>query len=152
MTMLSVYLGGPLDSQAGDRDLRWRVHAARRLADLGVKPVNPIRNFGSITDEETSLTPTEIVVRDKRDALASDLLLVNFTSDTYPAVGTSAEMAWAYDMGIPVIALWPHERRVPVFLRYFASRVFGNPETDGVDEAGGLDDAIDYVASHWRLP
>lgn len=149
---LSVYLGGPLDSQAGDRDLKWRAVAGQRLVFLGLKPVNPIRSFDSISEEESTLTPSEIVVRDKRDALNSDVLLVNFTSDEYPAVGTSAEMAWAHERDIPIVALWPHKRRVPVFLRYFASRIFGDPETDGVDTPGGVAEAVDYIADHWGMP
>lgn len=149
---LSVYLCGPLDSQAGDRDLEWRRDAAYRMAILGLKPINPIRSFDSITEEETTLTPTEIVVRDKRDALNSDVILVNFTSDTYPSVGTSSEMAWAHERDIPIVAVWPHRRRVPVFLRYFAARIFGDLETDGVDEPGTVEDAIDYIAQHWGMP
>lgn len=152
MTMLSVYLCGPLDAEAGDRDLRWREEAANQMALLGVKAVNPIRSFDSISKEETTLTPTEIVVRDKRDALNSDVILVNFTSATYPSVGTSSEMAWAHERDIPIVAVWPHERRVPVFLRYFAARIFGNPETDGVDTPGGLSEAVEYIADHWGMP
>lgn len=152
MAPLSVYLCGPLDSQAGNRDLEWRQVAANRLSILGVKPVNPIRSFDSISVEEETLTPTEIVVRDKRDALNSDVLLVNFTSAEYPAVGTSSEMAWAHERDIPIVVVWPHKRRVPVFLSYFASRIFGDPETEGVDTAGGVADAVDYIADHWGMP
>jgi nucleoside 2-deoxyribosyltransferase len=150
--MLKVYLCGPLDSQAGDRDLVWRRRAADTLASLGVKPINPIRGFGTISDEEQTLTPNEIVTRDRRDALSSDVLLVNVTSATYPSIGTASEMAWAWERGIPIVAVWPHQRRVPVFLRHFAARVFGDPEVEGVDEAGGVIDACHYIADHWRLP
>jgi nucleoside 2-deoxyribosyltransferase len=137
---MSVYLGGPLQASAGDRDLKWRRIASRFLSSYGIKAINPSRGFKTIADEEAARTPQEIVTRDLRDVGRADLLLVNFTTDTYPAIGTAIEIKAAFDAGTPVIAVWPFDR-LPVFLDYHAAAVFDT-----------LDDALSAVVNEWMLP
>lgn len=141
MARMAVYLGGPMESAAGDRDLRWRRSASRFLAQWNVKAINPSRGFRTIADEEAARTPQEIVTRDLRDVDRADLLLVNFTTNQYPAIGTSVEIKAAYDAGTPVIAVWPFGYPVPVFLDYHAAAVFDN-----------LDDALSAIVNDWMLP
>jgi nucleoside 2-deoxyribosyltransferase len=78
------------------------LRAKTYLADLANAPI-----AASATDLDkmgrVMSTARGIMTRDVYDVRSSDVVLVNFLGTTKPSIGTTMEIAWAWDRHIPVV-------------------------------------------------
>jgi len=109
--MFKIYLAGYISGNAIEECLKWRNHLTdiyRKNKDI--KFINPLAGHDtkSISDQGlTSDIPNKgIIYKDYISVSNSDLIIVNL--DTFgedrPLIGTIAELAWAWEKKIPVIA------------------------------------------------
>ena len=108
-----VYLAG-LISTDHPESLAWREDACYLLGrDVpGVCVLSPVRGKDMSKSKDGGLsTPDQgsksIIMRDYNDIRQADMMLVNLNlwGSTRPLVGTLMELAWAWEMKMPVIAI-----------------------------------------------
>ena len=130
--MRTLYLAGPINACTDDEANTWRDQVIEWRRSFGrgnwLKLLNPMaRDYRGKEAESVA----EIVVLDKRDIDASNILLVRWTK---PSVGTSMEILYAWERGIPVI-LWLDSRsNVSPWLLYHCTTM-----------VLGFDDAMEAV-------
>lgn len=146
MEKLTVYLGGPIRGLSYQEASDWRNEAIRRLSDVGMKCLSPMRNKELIKDEEKitdsyeslkGYSSKDIFNRDKFDVINSDILLFNFTNRKVSIIGSLFELAWGHLLGKYCVVAVDKESiyaKHP-FVKESASIMFEN-----------IDEAIDYVA------
>ncbi len=128
---MTIYLAG-LISTDFPQSLDWRSNAEQRLRSVGITTLNPLRGVSpnhadsGLTSECS--TPKLILARDYQDIQNSDILLVcldDFGSPR-PLIGTIAELAWAWELRLPVIAFGATSlmQRHP-FIQEFVSQYCG---------------------------
>jgi nucleoside 2-deoxyribosyltransferase len=130
----TVYLAGPINEVTEENTRSWREIASEMLSLYDIKTLNPLR--GKENYKAILYTPSEIVVRDKQDIKNSDLVLANMSVKT-PLIGTSMEIGYAWEHGIPVVVWsdWAHEH---YWIRYHSVKVLHS-----------LDACVDYIVSYW---
>jgi len=107
-----VYLAG-LISTDHPQSLEWRDDAAFKLdSGWGIDSLSPLRGKDMTTSKDGGIsTPDQgsksIIVRDYNDIRQADVMLVNFNlwGSTRPLVGSLMELAWAWEMKMPVVAV-----------------------------------------------
>jgi len=107
-----VYLAG-LISTTHPESLAWRDEAAFRLVEnCGLDVLSPVRGKDMATSTDGGLSTPEqtnksIILRDYNDIQQADILLVNLNlwGSSRPLVGTLMELAWAWEMKMPVVAV-----------------------------------------------
>ncbi len=108
--MKRIYLAG-LISTDYPQSLDWRREVTPRLAKH-FEVLNPLRGMlnKSFVDgglNHPDLSSKDITLRDRSDVLSSDIILAHL--DTFgsprPLTGTIAELAWAWEIHIPVIGV-----------------------------------------------
>lgn len=111
-----VYLAG-LISTDHRTSLEWREEAAYRLSEKGLSVLSPLRGKdfsysqdGGITIDDIAgaqSTTKDCVMRDYNDIIRAGVLLVNLNTwgSTRPMVGTLMELAWAWQLRKPVVAV-----------------------------------------------
>lgn len=99
MLKLTVYLAG----YSGDTD--YREFVEKNFGDK-IKLINPmnITHLQVIDEIGKNEYSTCIVRRDKKLILSSDIL-VAFLSDNSPSFGTTMEIIYAYENGVPVYVI-----------------------------------------------
>lgn len=117
--MPRVYLAGPMNKLTFEDATGWRDYAALELRNAGISAYSPLRDKeflagttikSQIGDTQHPLTSSRgIIVRDHRDTITADVLLVNFTGYNEVSLGTSVEMGWAWDRRIPVVVVAPKD-------------------------------------------
>lgn len=109
MTM-KVYLSGPIDFSSDESLSKckdWRDFSEAKLAQNDIESINPMRggihlNAGQSFDD--MIEPRAIVMRDMKDIIEADLMLVCFPKKIKKyAIGTIMEMIWAFVHDIPII-------------------------------------------------
>lgn len=116
----TVYLAGPVSGLTFRQANGWR--AKVRLALLpDIESLNPLRGFKPPAGEEEKLgngykhvpmaTDAAIFRRDHLDATRCSLLFANFLTAPRVSIFSIAEVAWAYDRGIPVVLAIEPDRR-----------------------------------------
>ena len=140
-----VYLCGSLTGVKGKDAQDWREEATLALVSKHVLAYSPTR--GKTFDPEAVIeldsemrtgdsmsTPKGINMRDYLDTIRADALLVYLDVTTpMPSMGSVAEMAWAFDRRIPVIAVVPADSiymRHPMVSEFITYRV--DTVTEGV--------------------
>lgn len=111
---MKVYLAGPINGCTDEECKDWREAAKRILPDT-LDPMT--RDYRGREDECFA----EIVELDKEDILQAGLVLVNYDK---PSVGTSMEILYAWERGIPVILVARADSKLSPWLRYHVSRIF----------------------------
>jgi nucleoside 2-deoxyribosyltransferase len=117
---LKVYLSGPIKGLELGEANRWRTQVENVFSRHKIECLSPTRykdpRSGVITgpDETHPLfTSKGIYRRDKNDTLRADLVFVNVIGATKPSLGTTMEISWAEQAGIPVVLCMergnPHE-------------------------------------------
>lgn len=109
---MSVYLAG-LISTDHPESLAWREEAAFRLVEgWGLDVLSPVRGKDMAKSMDGGLsTPDQgsksIIMRDYNDIRQATLMLANLNlwGSTRPLVGTLMELAWAWEMKMPVVAV-----------------------------------------------
>ena len=105
--MKTVYLAG-LMRRGVSQCWQWRDEATVLLSDNFVVR-NPFRGkIEAVWDTKytiTSVTNKDVLIRDYRDVLASDIFLVDVTEyGGEPLIGTFVELGWAWEHRIPIVA------------------------------------------------
>jgi len=105
-----IYLAGPINGCTNEQANNWR-DIAKGLwgEDRCLDPMR--RDYRGREDESVN----GIVHGDKADILASDVVLANCWQ---VSVGTSMEIAFAWQWGKPVIAIVPKDAQISPWLRY----------------------------------
>ena len=104
----------------------WRINVKNELESRMVKCINPVDYYNSF-DSTTYDSDLEVMNFDLHKVKNSDLVILNF-NNMY-SVGTMAELAIAYDRGIPVIGLNESEQQLHPWQYCMCSKVFNNMET-----------------------
>jgi nucleoside 2-deoxyribosyltransferase len=110
--MKTVYLAGLISTEKTE-SLTWRYDAASAFEGK-MRVLSPMRGKdklgstskdGGITTSE--LTANDILMRDYHDVKESHVILAHLETfgSTRPMVGTIAELAWAWMLQIPVVAI-----------------------------------------------
>ena len=107
-----VYLAG-LISTNHPQSLEWRDDAAFKLdSGWGIDSLSPLRGKDMTTSKDGGLTCAEqssksIILRDYNDIVQADVMLANLNlwGSTRPLTGTIMELAWAWQMKMPVVAV-----------------------------------------------
>lgn len=122
----SVYLSGPITGLAYEGCTDWRDYARKRLADMDIDGLCPmrgkdyLRGKGEILDgmqaviERALSQDAAIVTRDRWDTTRCDFVLVNLLGAKAVSIGTVIEIAWADMARKPVVLVMepsgnPHE-------------------------------------------
>jgi nucleoside 2-deoxyribosyltransferase len=143
-----IYLAG-LISTAYPETHTWRLIAQDALQEHATV-LSPLRGKsdlfekskdGGITDP--NLSSGDVILRDYGDIQQADIMLVNLESygSTRPMVGTIAELAWAWERRIPIVAIASSSNklmRTHPFIVSMVTRFFDN-----------LDDGIDHVLVYY---
>lgn len=113
--MKTVYLSGPITGLTYEGSTDWREYARRRLAELDIEGLSPMRgkeflkNAGTITDnmqavlEHAMSQDAAIVTRDRWDTTRCDFMLVNLLGAERVSIGTIVELGWADLARRPVV-------------------------------------------------
>ena len=112
---MTVYLCGPINGRSDDDCTVWREQAKTLLgADNCLDPMR--RDYRG----REQACVDEIVELDKVDVDGADFLLVYFDK---PSVGTSMEVLYAWERGIPVIVVNQSDRPLSPWLIYHSTEV-----------------------------
>lgn len=106
-----VYLAGPINGCSDAEAHEWRAAASRILGGRVLDPM--ARDYRG--SEDTNVR--DIVEGDKADIDACAAVLAYCPR---PSVGTSMEVLYAYERGIPVVVVVPEGASVSPWLRYHA--------------------------------
>jgi len=106
-----VYLAGLISTEV-PKSLYWRHEVTPRLEICGFEVLSPMRGKnteglmqGGLVDP--NLTSKDILLRDFNDVKRADVLLAHLElfGSTRPLLGTIAELAWAWQLNIPVVGV-----------------------------------------------
>ncbi len=121
---MTVYLCGGINALSTADCMRWRNNAKSKLNAAVLDPMR--RDYRGIEQENYK----KIVIEDKQDILASDIVLVNAV---IPSWGTAMEVLFAWMNGIRVVTVVGGTRVSP-WIRYHSERLFMD-----------FEDAIRYI-------
>lgn len=103
-----VYLSGPMHGVSEAEAEGWRWHAEVELGASGIETISPLRGKvyrdGNWGESTTKWPPGMILARDRSDVERADALIV-YLIDGKAGSGTSFEMCWAYEFGIPIFTV-----------------------------------------------
>lgn len=118
-----------------DEGNKWRVYCKQALenceCDFKVKVCNP-QEFFNFLDEPRYESHAEVMRLDLHKLRNSGIVIVNF-NDKW-SLGTQAEIAIAYDRGIPVIGLNESGQELHPWQEEFCERIFSD-----------IDEMLDYI-------
>lgn len=147
--MRRAYLSGPITGCTYKGATEWRKAVRMDLEDAGFTVFDPMRgksflsNQTRISDEAGAgdknprISDKALVMRDRADVAAADIVLVNLLGARIVSIGTMFELAWANLLHkLTVIVVEPDN----VHARHPFVRESGVVFTD-------LDAAVDYVKS-----
>lgn len=144
MTNYFIYLAGGMGSLSFEEQNEWRVDLKQRFAYYyksyyksrfyNVVFINPVDYYNF--EEKRHETEDEVMRFDLHKVKTSDLVIVNFNDPK--SIGTTAEMATAYDRGIPIIGLNESGVELHPWLRCMTERIF--------TDRGEL---LDYISSFY---
>jgi nucleoside 2-deoxyribosyltransferase len=143
-----VYLAGLISTTVPD-SLRWREDAIPILTDAGFEVLSPMRGkdpkrlqAGGLTDP--CLTAKDIIARDYQDVSRSNVVLAHLElfGGQRPLLGTIAELAWCWQLKIPVVGMVSRENDYILnhpFTKEFVAHFFH-------DEDEAVEFIIDYYS------
>ena len=134
-----IYLSGGMmkfGNDNFDEENKWREYCRQALenceCDYKVKCFNPNSYFSFKSDAPEYSSETEVMRFDLYNLRKSDLVIVNYNDKK--SLGTTSEVAIAYDRGIPVIALNENGGRLHPWQICMTERIFNN-----------IDEMLDYI-------
>lgn len=144
-----VYLAGPISGLNYKEATDWREYAKKELEKYAINALSPMRSKdylkdipsfeqkGSYQNRHVMSSAKGIMMRDHNDCTKSDAILVNFLGAKEKSLGTTMEIAWAYDNHIPIVCIMEEE---------------GNPhDHDMINQAvlrtSSLEEGIKMIAS-----
>lgn len=115
--MPKVYLAGPIADLSYREATDWRADVKKSLEAWGIHALSPMRNHEHLTTVQRlsktepqggDILPTRtskgIMSRDFYDVRTCDLVLVNLIGAQRISIGTTMEIAWAYQNRTPIVA------------------------------------------------
>lgn len=139
MKNISIYLCGGMQKfgkENFDESNKWRKYCEKTLGSYDgwykVYVVNPNNYFGFNTESPQYKTQDEVMRLDLHKLRNSDLIIANF-NDVY-SLGSMAEIAIAYDRGIPVIGLNGDNQELHPWQVCMCERIFND-----------IDEMLDYI-------
>ena len=120
MKQFSVYLCGPINGCTDEECNNWRDFLMNSETKYPINWINPMVRDYRGREMEPGID-AEIVENDKLDIDGSDLLIVNYDK---PSVGTSMEILYAWDLGIPVWLVRKPGTKLSPWLTYHSSGQF----------------------------
>jgi len=119
-----------------DKANDWRNYCKSTLenceCDYKVNVINPNDYFNFVDEPPRYASEREIMDFDLYKLRSSDLVIINF-NDMY-SLGSMAELAIAYDRGIPVIGLDTEKQNIHPWQICMTERIFNN-----------IDEMLDYI-------
>lgn len=120
-----IYLAGAMSNLSMQEQNEWRVKIKKELESCVVKCINPVDYYNSFNSALYD-SDLEVMNFDLHKVKTSDLVILNF-KNMY-SLGTMAELAIAYDRGIPVIGLNESNQQLHPWQDCMTSKVFNNME------------------------
>ena len=131
---MKVYLAGSAKSEHPSSPIhKWREQAAQLLQ---CETIDPFRG----KDQSLKYTSNEIVHRDLRDIQSSDIVLAEMQLKNTNYIGTSMEIRYAAEMGIPVV-IWCDDS---VSKHYWI-------EYHTVNALPTIEECCAYIKSYWNV-
>ena len=134
-----VYLCGGMGKfgkEKFDECNKWRKYCKKTLenceSDYRVTAVNPNEYFNFVDEPPQYNSQSEVMRLDLHKLRNSNLVIINF-NDMY-SLGSMAEIAIAYDRGIPVIGLNESKQELHPWQTCMCERIFND-----------IDEMLDYV-------
>ena len=140
METVKIYLSGGMSSLNFEEQNKWRTQVANAIKfggyDYEKKPVffNPVDFYNF--EEKYHKSEREIVEFDLHNLRNSDLVIVNFNDPK--SIGTTAELAIAYEMKIPVIGINKDNQELHPWLVEFTNRM-----------CESLREAVEYTVEYY---
>ena len=129
METFKIYLAGGMTNLTFEEQNAWRLDIKNVLeryeCDYNVKCINPV-DYYNFTDSSAYDSDLEVMSFDLNKVKNSDMLIVNF-NNVY-SLGTMAEIAIAYDRGIPIIGLNEEEQTLHTWQYCMCSKIFTDRE------------------------
>lgn len=113
----TIYLCGPINGCSDDEANGWRGEVKGWAQRNFLRTLDPMRRDYRNSEH---LDYREIVELDKRDVLASDVVLVRYER---PSVGTSMEVLFAWENRIPVVLWCVGDPAVSPWLLYHSTAI-----------------------------
>lgn len=139
MDILQIYMAGGMSNLSMAEQNTWRNEVKKELenydCDYKVKCINPVEYYNTF-DSTTYDSDLEVMNFDLHKVKKSDLIILNFNN--MQSLGTMAELAIAYDRGIPVIGLNKNEQQLHPWQYCMTSKVFTN-----------MDDMLEYIKNYY---
>lgn len=146
-----VYLAGTITTE-DDYFQRWRVEASHYLKEKGVTPLSPMAQKevnSSVDGGITSNIPNEdIFMRDYCMVRSANLILANLklvgdsgVAVKKPLIGTYFEMAWAWQMNKPIVAVVENGNYLFNHHPFLAATITHKFET--------LEEALNNICTYW---
>lgn len=126
MTNYYIYEAGGMGDLSFEEQNEWRVDLKQRFANYyksrlyNVVFINPVDYYNF--EEKRHETEDEVMRFDLHKVKNSDLLIVNFNDPK--SLGTTAEMATAYDRGIPIVGLNESGAKLHPWHQCMTERIF----------------------------
>ena len=129
MNVFQIYLAGGMTNLSLQGQNDWRIEIKKALedyyCDYKVKCINPVQYYNAY-DSSTYDSDLEVMQFDLYKVKNSNLIILNFND--MRSLGTMAELAIAYDRGIPVIGLNESEEQLHPWQYMMCSKIFTNKE------------------------
>lgn len=127
MGKLKIYLAGAMTGLTWEEQNEWRKEIIDKLNDF--KCINPCNyyNFEQIVHD----SELEVMRFDLRLLKRCDLIIAKIDTDS---IGTTMEIAIAYDENIPIIGLNLQNKELHPWIKSSCDKIFNN-----------IDELIDYV-------
>jgi nucleoside 2-deoxyribosyltransferase len=152
MKRKTIYLAGLISTDYPE-SLLWRIEVTPILEAHEFDVLSPMRGKenlalespdGGITDP--NLTSKDIILRDYHDVVASDVILMHLESfgSPRPLLGTICELAWAWEMKKPIIAVVHPANKLMLnhpFVKEAVSHYLNTTE-----------EAVEFIAHHFGSP
>lgn len=124
-----IYLAGGMSNLSMEEQNEWRNEIRNKLeeydCDYYVKCINPVDYYDTY-DSTTYDSDLEVMQFDLHKVKKSDLIIMNFND--MKSLGSMAELAIAYDRGIPVIGLNESKQQLHSWQYCMCSKIFNNQE------------------------
>ena len=139
MNNYHIYLAGGMSNLSFQEQNGWREKIKKFFedyeCDYRVKCINPVDYYNSF-DGTTYDSDLEVMQFDLHKLKNSDLIIMNFNNMS--SLGSMAELAIAWDRGIPVIGLNENEPLLHPWQYCMCSKIFNN-----------LGDVLEYIANYY---
>ena len=139
MNIFKFYLAGGMTDLSYEDQNNWRTYVKKKLegyeCDYKIKCINPV-DYYNIYDSTLYDSDLEVMQFDLYNVKTSNLIIMNFND--MKSLGSMAELAIAYERGIPVIGLNEKEQQLHPWQYSMCSKIFNN-----------MDDMLDYIKRYY---